>query len=387
MKIAIVTHKMVMGGIEKSLIQLCKKLNAAGIDVTLYLESLGGELYEELPKEIRIVHIFQNQGSMLQIVKNAVKRGKIRTALEAVRASIILRTSNDPVVGWEAIARYLPGNDVEYDYAFAYGAPISFSVVYVDYVLKARKKYVWVHNEPHGLTLSMTKYSYIYDNFDKILCVSKATESAMVEFLPSKKDRIHTFYNFIDKNIILPLGNSQLSLGDFDGVVLLTVGRLCHNKGQDIIPFLAKRLKENGHCFKWYCVGDGEERKNLEQEIAKLGVAENVILLGNLNNPYPYFKAADIYVQPSRFEGFGITIAEAKLFRLPIIATNFQGATEQLEPGVTGIIVNFDEEEIYKAIDTMLSEPYVCQRIRDNLKDDPKKCVSDLGEIIEMEEQ
>lgn len=382
MKIAIVTRKMVMGGIEKSLIQLCKKLLAAGIDVTLYLESLGGELYEELPKEIKIVHIFQNQGSIFQIVKNALKHGEIKTALQALRAGVVYRTSDDPVVGWEATTRYLPHDGTEYDYAFAYGAPISFSVIYVDRVLKARKKYVWIHNEPHGLTLSMTKYSYIYENFDKILCVSKATESAMVEVFPLKKDKIHTFYNFIDKNSILSLGTLELPLGNFDGVVLLTVGRLCYNKGQDIIPSIAKRLVENGHHFKWYCVGEGEERKDVEKKIAELGVDENVILVGNQNNPYPFFKAADVYVQPSRFEGFGITIAEAKLFQLPIIATNFQGAEEQLEPGVTGVIVNFDENEIYQAVDAMLSDPYSQQRMRNNLKHDPKKCVSELSEII-----
>ena len=82
-------------------------------------------------------------------------------------------------------------------------------------------------------------------------------------------------------------------------------------------------LKKKGLAFKWYFIGEGSERKNIEKMISSYRLQNDVILLGLQTNPYPYMAQADVYVQTSRHEGFGMTIAEAKILGLPIVSTNF----------------------------------------------------------------
>ena len=100
---------------------------------------------------------------------------------------------------------------------------------------------------------------------------------------------------------------------------ILTVGRLSDKKGQDLAIQAAELLKNANVDFVWYFVGDGETKNLLSKMILELHLENNVVLLGGRSNPYPYFENCDIYVQPSRSEGFGISLAEAKLFGKPIM--------------------------------------------------------------------
>ena len=118
---------------------------------------------------------------------------------------------------------------------------------------------------------------------------------------------------------------------EFEGIRVLTIGRLSEEKGQDIVPEVAAKLKENNLKFKWYLIGDGKLRKAIEEKSKALGVENEVVLLGTKTNPYPYLKQADIYVQTSIHEGFCITLGEAKVFGMPIVSTEFAGAHEQLD--------------------------------------------------------
>ncbi|WP_347915997.1 glycosyltransferase [Clostridium saudiense] len=154
----------------------------------------------------------------------------------------------------------------------------------------------------------------------------------------------------------------------FDGIRILTVGRLSGEKGQALtIPILA-RLRNEGYNVKWYCVGDGELRNRYEELIEEYDINEYYVLLESDINPYPYFKECDLYVQPSRFEGYCLTLAEARVFNKPIVSTNFSGAREQLIDNETGLIVKYDEEELYKAIKKMIDEEELRKKFIYNLK-------------------
>lgn len=381
-KIAIATNQMVMGGIEKSLIELCRVLVQQGHDVTLFLNALGGELFDEIPKEVKIVHIFQGYTDFKSIFVNSLHTFRFKAAISALKACLINKFHGDPVEGWIATTGYLDTSSDYYDYAFAYGAPISFSVIFVRNVINSSKKYTWIHNEVNQISLDITKYKYIFADFDKIICVSKKALDTLVVAVPELKSKAMVFYNIINKEKIHFL--SQLSNFDIKkNVNILTVGRLCQQKGQDIIPELAKQLTILGYQFRWYCVGDGELYVTLMQKIHAMGLDDIVILLGSVKNPYPYFRNADLYVQPSRHEGFGITLAEAKLFHLPIIATNFDGASEQIVDGKTGLIVPFDKTAMLNAIIYLLKNPRIAQEFSENLKHDKKSCTSKIENLLE----
>lgn len=382
-KIAIVTHQMVMGGIEKSLIELCKALVQRGVEVTLYLEAMGGELFDELPDEVAVVSIFEEYGSLATIIKKSVIKGDFRAIISAMRARKINRRGEDPVEGWKAVCGYLQKNEIKYDYAFAYGAPVAFSTIYVDRMINAKRKYTWIHNDPTRLSLDIRKYRALFQPYEKIVCVSVETLNTFLSIFPEYKDKGYVFYNIIDRDELHRKAMERIDSDAFLGTRLLTVGRLCSPKGQDLIPQITRRLLDNGYNIRWYCVGEGENREKIADLIHKYHVESAVVLLGNKNNPYPYFKMADIYIQPSRHEGFGITLTEAKVFELPIITTDFGGASEQITHGETGVIVRFDEDEIYRAIVRLLENDEKMTKLKENLGCDKKCCISSIDNLLQ----
>ena len=171
---------------------------------------------------------------------------------------------------------------------------------------------------------------------------------------------------------------------DFNGVRILTVGRLSKEKGQDLtIPVLA-RLKEDGYNVRWYCIGDGNAREEYEKLIKDYNVENDYILLGATPNPYPFMKQCNIYVQPSRHEGYCITLAEARCFDNPIVSTNFTGASEQITHDQTGLIVNFDEQQMYNAIKQLLDDQKLRNRFRKNLKNEIVDTTNEMEKLYKI---
>lgn len=385
-KIAIVTRKMVMGGIEKSLITLITELQKIDAEITLYLESTGGELFDEIPEGTNVVDIFENKCNSVDLIKKLCKRKKFGKAVYVVLAYIYNKLGLDPVQAWKYTCKYLDIQREEYDYVFSYGAPVAFSMVFADCNLKAAKKYTWIHNVIDNITLDAKKYSYLFKPFDKIVCVSKEAERIFDIMLPEYAKHSMIFYNYLNREEILNRAEELIDYG-YEGTKIVTIGRMCYEKGQDIIPEITRKLNEDGYIFKWYCIGDGESWQSVKNKIEAFGLSEKIILLGNQNNPYPYLKAADIYCQPSRSEGFGITISEAKIFDLPIVATDFAGASEQLTDRETGLIVKFDIDDIYHALKAILDDADMAERFKINLKNDRKSCISKLAELISVEQR
>lgn len=128
------------------------------------------------------------------------------------------------------------------------------------------------------------------------------------------------------------------------GTVITTVGRLVTQKGYDIAIEAAHILKEQGADFTWMVCGEGPERKMLEEKIGQYGLQKDFILLGVQANPYPYMKAGDIYVQTSRFEGYCLTLTEARILNRPCVATNFDVVYDQMVQGENGLVVEMTPE-------------------------------------------
>ena len=109
-----------------------------------------------------------------------------------------------------------------------------------------------------------------------------------------------------------------------------------------------KKIKEKHKNVRWYVLGEGPERKRLEHLIDSLGLQEDFILSGSVENPYPYYKSADIYVHATGFEGKSIAIQEAQTLGLPIIAS--ESNREQIENGVDGILCRLEPEAVSEAV-------------------------------------
>ena len=164
----------------------------------------------------------------------------------------------------------------------------------------------------------------------------------LMNILPNFKDKIDKLLNIMSPELVVKMADEGSGFeDDFNGIRILTVGRLSKEKGQDLTITVLAKLKEEGYNVRWYCIGDGSARKEYEKLIKEYNVENDYILLGATPNPYPFMKECDLYVQSSRHEGYCITLAEARCFDNPIISTNFTGASEQIAHDQTGLISKF----------------------------------------------
>jgi glycosyltransferase involved in cell wall biosynthesis len=169
-----------------------------------------------------------------------------------------------------------------------------------------------------------------------------------------EKSKVIFIKNIIDEADILERANKSKSKEFLkDNLTIVSIGRLATQKRFDLSIFTAKVLNENNIDFEWYIVGEGNERQHLESLIQDNHLSNKVFLLGFRDNPYPYIKDCDIYVQTSAFEGLGRTLIEASILCKPIVTTNFPTAYGLVENGKTGFVVEMFPEKIAKKIELL----------------------------------
>ena len=127
-------------------------------------------------------------------------------------------------------------------------------------------------------------------------------------------------------------------------------------------------LKKKGIDFVWYFVGDGSERVRIERLIQQYALEEQVKLVGMKPNPYPYMAMADVYVQTSSFEGFGLTINEARILHKPVVSTNFPVVYNQIKDGENGLVAEMTPESVAEKILMLINDDALRERIIDATK-------------------
>jgi len=387
-KIAFVTNQMVMGGIEKSLITLLEKIPKEHFEVTVFLISPGGELLDKIPSEVKVKYLFRNENTTIGRMWGYTIRGKFITAFKTGLYTFLLRRGAKSIFHENMYySQMLPKEKYVYDLAISYYIPTSLSVLYVMNNMKAKKRAAWIHGDVTEYGQSLPKYRDIYEKYNYIFGVSLYTVQKFGEIFPHLKEKTSLFYNILDKGKMKSLANKNKSYADkFDGIRLLTIGRLEFEKGQDLIPKVLSKLVRDGYDVRWYCIGDGLIRSRMEGEIQEYGLNENLILLGNQENPYPYIKDCDIYIQPSRHEAYCITVAEARVFNKPIITTN-TGASEQITNDETGLVINFDENEMYNAIKQLLEDKTLRKKFKKNLSTEKVDTTNEIEKLYKIIEE
>ena len=224
-----------------------------------------------------------------------------------------------------------------------------------------------------------------YRKFDKIFVVSEERKNKFVNMMPELKEKTEVFLNIISPKLILKQSEIDEGFKDmYEGLRILTVGRLSDVKGQNLCIEALKKLKDEGYNVKWYCVGDGISRKRYENLVYDNNLMESFIFLGSKTNPYSFMKQCDIYVQSSLHEGYCITLAEAKCFGKPIVTTNFTGAKEQIVNRDTGIIVECNSEDLYKAIKEVIDNVELRNRISKNVTKTLADTSSEINKFLKL---
>ena len=170
-------------------------------------------------------------------------------------------------------------------------------------------------------------------------------------------------------------------------VNLLSVGRYSPQKNFDNVPDICRRIRESGINAYWYIIGYGGDGALIRQKIQEAGMQEYVLLLGKQSNPYPYMKACDFYVQPSRYEGKSVTVREAQMLGKPVIVTNYATASSQIRQGDDGVIVPMDNAGCAEGITKFIQDTPLQAHIKEFLRDHDFGNEEEVKKIYQLIEQ
>ena len=202
------------------------------------------------------------------------------------------------------------------------------------------------------------------------------------------KQKLCCIYDIINPDVIRSLAQSpenDLPVSKKGEITIVTVGRLTKPKNHLLAVDAAKILKDRGLDFRWYFVGEGDEmRSAIEERIAVKGLQNNVFLLGLKENPYPFMTKADIYVQTSSFEGFGMTIAEAKILHRPIVCTNFDIVHDQIIDHQNGLIADMAPNSVADRIIELYQDEELRQHLISSLKEETNN--TSFTEVVKFNE-
>ncbi|MGU3374220.1 glycosyltransferase [Chryseobacterium sp. M5A1_1a] len=368
-------RSMEMGGVEKVILSMLNNLNPEKFDITVCLNLNQGELRDEFPKHIKKIYLAEGKESFsqnplihkLQLIR---RRMKLSQALKDHKIS----------------DRLLGNKKFDIEIAPTYAA---FSSV-INSSNGTSKKIGWFHSEINvpGMQPLVPDILKNFPQFDHMIyCSQKIKDIMHLSYPDLKYPEESVVINAIPIEEIKKKAEEKID--DFpQGPVFVSVGRLHTRKGYHKLIDAHKRLIDEGFHHSVVVVGNGEEMKNLTEQIHANNVQETFILCGNRMNPYPYIKKADYFVLSSESEAWPLVVAEALILQTPIIATDTGDVAVMVKDRETGYLINYDTNEMYEAMKAFLTDPALIARIRKNLETiedqfDNQKIFNTVEEIIE----
>lgn len=372
------------GGVERSFLSYLSLFDNSRWDVTVLLIEKTGEWLGELPPWVRVEEVRYQKDDERDLLLgrtamfvSALKRLDFGRLFYLVVRYLKPQNRKNGLgfvnsFQMESVARgrglYPKDFRFEYDVVVAYGC-YCYSALVAKGLLFGRKKIVWFHSEDQFRCDGKGYLKYLYSWFDHRYCASNALASAHNRDYADGAELFEHFPHYLNVDWYRQRAEVGAGFEDgYNGLRIVTCGRLSCQKGVDLAVESLAELRKRGFEVRWYWVGGGEDEKMYRDIASSLGVGADFVMLGVKNNPYPYIAQCDIYVQPSRFEGFCLTVAEARAFARPIVATDFAGAREQLRHGETGLIVDSATPTgIAQAVRRLVESPAMRQRLSENL--------------------
>lgn len=205
--------------------------------------------------------------------------------------------------------------------------------------LKAKKRIMWIHNDMRIKLREELKYRLLwfffktkFNVYDEFVAVSPGIVDGFRAETGIYDKPVHVVPNHINTDEIFSRKDDEISFSpDPSEYNLCSMGRLCHQKGFDILLDYLAEVRKQRRDIHLYILGDGPDREALTEKAASLGLSDSFTLLGNQSNPFPYMQKMDGFALTSRYEGQGMVIWEAKAVGLPLfISKNLA----QYNPGI-----------------------------------------------------
>lgn len=364
-RIAMLMASMDSGGIEKAAVSLLRALPKNEFDVDLILTNKKGVFLKLIPNWVNVYELNKSEkykqrvllGDKKWIIYCIRKFDWVSAAqtLKHVIYSNFTTLDRSIISRIKQLSKEVIYTEDNYDFVLAYSNNEQLYQAVNFY--KTKHVVTWMHRDILLEREYTPDYAFLYEKCHKIFGVSQKVVDDFIQCLPQFADRTSLHYNIIDQTLGIDLSKAYSVSHPPKKWWLTTVGRLTEIKGIDIIPEVALKLKKSGIDFAWSVVGKGYLIPYLQKKIKEYDLESEVILEGEKENPYPYYRGCDIYVQPSRTEGYCISLAEARMFYKPVIVTDFSGAREQLADGDFGKIVPFGVNSITEGIIEVINKP------------------------------
>lgn len=348
-------------------------------NILFFIESLSGGGAEKVLVTL-LNHLDKSKYcvTLLTLVDTGVLKTDVDFSKITYRT--IIKQSNNPIlklwykVKYKLIYQYLPVYIVNKWIIPQKGIDtyIAFTEGYCTKVLAhtPKKKIAWIHIDLKALPWTINEHIYdnieeektAYQKYNKVICVSNSVKEVMKQ--EYDLTYVETIYNPIDTASILDLSKEPCDITISQGINIVSVGRLTYQKGYDLlIPILSKLIKE-GLDIHLYLLGEGSERKRLEQIIQEENMGNHIHLLGYVKKPYPIMKQMDLFVCSSRSEGYSLVIAEALTLGLPVVSMNCSGPNELLDNGKFGVLCN-NYDDLYQGLFSVITDKSYYQDLKE----------------------
>ena len=374
-KILFITEALWIGGIETALVNLLRRMDCDKYDVTCLVLRGYLDMADRLPAQCRLV---------------AADRDRTITFTESYKFSRLYHLTEHsenpsrlhrammwatPAIRWLENRLY-----IRYIREQMQGQHFDTCVIYSDRAAETAvraidaDRYLMFYH--HGAMRREYHDEIGYRKADRIITVSGFVEQQLRRFRPKYAGKMMTLHNLTDVDGIR--AKAQAPIGkvfEEDQFHIVSCGRVSREKGMDLAVEACAKLVEMGHDnIHWWIIGGGPEFQKLRDQVAACHLENHMTLLGMQDNPYPYIRQADLYVQPSRFEGYPMTVLEALVLGKPVVSTDNGGAGEILTEGVTGTLCPISSEGIAQAVHGLLTDRALLEQIRKNVESTDMDC-------------
>ncbi|PAV31548.1 glycosyl transferase [Virgibacillus profundi] len=393
-ELLIASYDMEIGGVERSLISMLDHFDYKNYKVDLMLYKHQGEFMNLLPNKITLLEEVDQYTTFRKSIREIIKDKHYSIALSRILSKVNadmkgrIKGVEEPgyyqlQLMWKYALPFLPKLEKKYDTAVSYLWPHYFVAEKVN----ARKKIAWIHTDYSTVDTDINMDLKMWRKFDDIIAVSDACRQSFLNKYSELENKVRVIENISSPNFIIKLADEEVNnpMNHDQRFKLITVARLSHAKGIDYAVKALKLLKNKGYKnISWYVVGYGGEEEKLRRLIAENDLTESFILLGKKTNPYPFMKAADLYVQPSRYEGKAVTVGEAQILSKPVLITNYPTAQSQVKDGFDGAICDLSIAGIASGIEKLFKDSEGRKQLAENCRNTDYQNQQELKKLYQL---
>jgi len=344
-KLIFIIDEFLIGGVETSFINLYNYVLKDNYEIELHTYNPVDNTYIKYFKDLKLVNIKKTDIYSQSLKRNFfkyLKAGKWNIILKKLIIAVFLRIG----INCESLLcnEAFPDKTIHKCDACIILKENQTTLFYALKRIKCNKLLCFFHTSSYFD--SRFKSIYMSPKISQIITVSQGNKNFLLSKMHGIDDKIAVIHNVVPVSEIKDRAEQITNLSCFDNnsLNIVTVCRIHPEKGIDLIIEVARELSQRNFNYKWTVVGPFHS-ESIREHYLFMSANSNIEFVGFKNNPYPYIKNADVVVNCSKIESFGMVIRESQILHTPIIATTTFGGCELINNNIDGILIPVDDRE------------------------------------------